>query len=461
MSSIVLWEAVEREREGKLISLWKECLELRARLLAQRLSARRARAVALRCGVLGLGLVTAGSSAAAGGANTGSSVASAASGAKCGVFSPLKLPLIRKEPSRGFVSEGVLANFNDYANPVPKDAFASSSPRQEAMGGRIQRVVLRERMAPSGRRGDEEGSDAAQKAGLVKKYLFDNSNNNNATQIQQIQSMIEQGANIIYTIAGWSTALNGVIKDAYSKGIPVVTIASAVTSPYAINLDVTYALHSILMALGVINAIGKKGNVVTVQGLSGAPGSITYENAEKPIFAACPNINIIANIYGQWSQSVAKTQMLTTLATHPEQINGIWTQGSMDQGIIQALEQTGRSTSVAMSDDGPEAQMLAYWASHEKQGFKGISTVQPPAADAYAAFQIGMRVMAGKGLRVNTVVGGEPILTNSNFQLSEAGWTFNTTASPEPPPGSFLENSYLDNFFTDKGSVNYGEGASP
>lgn len=437
--------------------------DLRARSVAQRPSIRRVRGVALCCGVLGLGLVTAGSSAAAGEATTGSRAA-AASGAACGVLPPLKLP---PDPQGALaklhLKKSVLANFNHYANPVLKDAFANFKPKHkkpwvvgfsESYSGNAWRLAVDAEM--------KKQVTLAQKAGLVKKYLFDNSNNNNATQIQQIQSMIEQGADIIYTIAGSSTALNGVIKDAYSKGIPVVTIASAVTSPYAVNLDVNYALHSILMALGVINAIGKKGNVVTVQGLSGAPGSITYENAEKPIFAACPNINIIANIYGQWSQSVAKTQMLTTLATHPETINGIWTQGSMDQGIIQALEQTGRSTSVAMSDDGPEAQMLAYWASHEKQGFKGISTVQPPAADAFAAFQIGMRVMAGKGLRVNTVVGEEPILTNSNFRsYLKPGWTFNTTASPEPPTGTFLQNSYLDNFFTHKGAVNYGEGDTP
>lgn len=404
--------------------------------------------------------------AATGGATSpavaaGSAVAKTAAAA-CGAMPSLPLP---KDPNGALTAAklpaSVLKSYDDYANPIYKNPFGA---KWKPKGKKPWTIGFSESYTGNSWRQELDSevvkqAKLAEKKGIVKKLIFQNSNNNNATQIQQIRSMLQQGANIILTVAGSGTALNGVIKQAYQQGVPVVTLASGVNSPYAINLDENYALHSVLMALGVINGIGRKGNVITVQGLSGAPGNIEYQQAETPLFAACPNIKVVANIYGQWTSSIAKSQMLTALATHPEQINGIYQQGGMAQGILQALQQTGRSTNIALTDDGPTASFLAFWKANQKKGFKGIGVIAPPKTQALALFNVGMRMLYGKGLKVNTVVIPSEVIPASQIsQFMQPGWTVNTDANGEPPTGTFLTDSYLDNFFVKKGAPNWGQG---
>jgi ribose transport system substrate-binding protein len=354
-----------------------------------------------------------------------------------------------------------LAGYDNYAGVIRKSVYLKFKPKHappwtvgysESFSGNTWRQLIQSTL--------KTRIAQMQKAGLVKKLVFMDSNGDNAKQAQQMRSMIQQGVDIIYTIAGSPTALNSVIADAYKDGIPVVTIASAVTTPYAINLDANYLHLGQQMALGLVSSLRGKGNIVMVSGIKGAPGSLAYDTGASPIFEACPDIKMLFHVYGEWNNATAKTQMLQALATTPGDIDGIWTQGAMQKGVIGAMEQSGRSMNIVFTCD-MEADFVAYWHDH-LPGFQGIGHVQPPRADMNAAFEVGMRVMKGYGLKVNTIVPSAPIVSTNGKGAAglKAYWkpsyTFETNDIAESPHGTFLNNAFLNNFFVVKKSVTPG-----
>ena len=80
---------------------------------------------------------------------------------------------------------------------------------------------------------------------------------------------------------------------------------------------------------------------MTVEGIPGTPGSAEIGQGGYAVFNKCHGIKVVDDIYGQWSESIAKTQMLQALATHPQKLNGVWQQGSMFMGVTQAIQQAG------------------------------------------------------------------------------------------------------------------------
>ena len=123
----------------------------------------------------------------------------------------------------------------------------------------------------------------AKKAGLVSKFIVADSNLNNAVQIQQVRSMIEQHVNLILAIPNSSTAMNGVFQQAYKAGIPVVTIDAPTTSPYTVDVDNQNWMTGALAGSGLVKEMGYKGNVIMVDGLAGAPGSVLLHNGAASV----------------------------------------------------------------------------------------------------------------------------------------------------------------------------------
>ena len=81
--------------------------------------------------------------------------------------------------------------------------------------------------------------DVYKAAVKVSDFELSDSNSDTSRQIAQIRAFIDKKCSIITAVAGSSTGLNEAIEAAYKAGIPVVTISSSVTSPYAINVTPT------------------------------------------------------------------------------------------------------------------------------------------------------------------------------------------------------------------------------
>lgn len=288
----------------------------------------------------------------------------------------------------------------------------------------------------------------AKKAGLVSKFIVSDSNLNNAVQIQQVRSMIEQHVNLILAIPNSSTAMNGVFAQAYKAGIPVVTIDAPTTSPYTVDVDNQNWMTGALAGSGLVKEMGYKGNVLMVDGLAGAPGSVLLHDGAASVFANCPNIKVIASVPGNWDEADAKSATLEALSTHPETINGVYGQGGEILGVVQAFQQTGRAIP-ALADGNPDEATLG-WVRENINTVKYCAAINPPRSAGNASWRVALRMLLGQGVKIKGIPALPPLTSTKAALLKwiPTSWTPNSTGqAPAPPGAQWIPDSMLNYLF--------------
>jgi ribose transport system substrate-binding protein len=346
------------------------------------------------------------------------------------------------------------AGFEGYGSPVVASPFVSFKPPHEkpwvigynnSFSGNAWRAAALAQLQAS--------VEKYKKLGLVKDLVVTDSNGDTPTQIQQMRSMIQKGVDVIISIPGSPTAMNGVIDEAFQAGIPVITLAAPVTTANAINVDTNGYLIGKTMALGLVQLLGGKGNILTVEGIPGTSGSELIKAGGQAVFKNCPDIKIVADLVGQWSESAAQTAVLQQLSSNPTQIDGVWQQGSMFMGVIKALEQAGRPI-VPVTVGNPNQNSLAYWHDNMGKGFKTVGSSNAPAAGMDVVFRTALRVMLGQGLKVSNIVVRPPLITANDLdKWWKPEFTVDSNGVGEPPPGTWMPDSVLDGYFTNPAAL--------
>jgi ribose transport system substrate-binding protein len=244
--------------------------------------------------------------------------------------------------------------------------------------------------------------DGAIAKGEVESFELSDSNGDVTQQIAQIRAFMDKGCSVITTIAGSSTALNDVIEAAYKQGIPIVTTASAVTSPYAFNIQHNHNVWGYDMGKGVAAYIGDKpGNVLMVEGIPGSP-IVEHENSGGyRAFAEHPNLTILGKVSGMWTANVTKNVVLQFLATNPAPIDAVWTTGSETRVIAEAFTEAGRDQPLITGSMSGDA--LGYWKEHQ-DSFKYYGGAILPTVAAHNTFRAAVRLLEGQQPIVNTIL---------------------------------------------------------
>ncbi len=165
------------------------------------------------------------------------------------------------------------------------------------------------------------------------------SGDNAQKQIQQINAMIQAGANaiIIYPIS--PTALNQVIKHACDKGIVVMTYDSFVEEECAHHVGVDAEAAGYQRAKWLFELLGGKGNVVEITGVSGTSYDSRINAGTEKALAEYPDIKIVASANGLWSQPEARVQLTKMLATRSwDEIDGLLLQTGCYEASMMQLE---------------------------------------------------------------------------------------------------------------------------
>ncbi|MGU3399431.1 substrate-binding domain-containing protein [Brucellaceae bacterium D45D] len=289
--------------------------------------------------------------------------------------------------------------------------------------------------------------DGAIAAGDVSQYVVSDSNGDATQQISQIRAFIEQGCNVITTIAGSSTALNAVIDDAHKAGIPVITSAGSVTTPNAINVMHNQNLWGYQMGKGIAEAFKDGGSILQIEGISGHP-LVQQENAglEKAVEEA-GNLKIVRKVSGEWTGTTTKSATLQALATTPQQIDAVWSTGSEARFIAEAFQQAGRPLPLITGSISGDA--LGYWNAH-KDEFKFYGGEVSPHVAAHNAFRVALRVLEGQKPLINTIIAPMPTVTQADLpswykdcMKPDSGAIF-----PIPPQDPFPED-LMNGYFTD------------
>ena len=104
-------------------------------------------------------------------------------------------------------------------------------------------------------------------------------------QIQQINAMVQAGAEAIVVYPISPTALNQVVKNACDKGVKIFTYDLDITEPCAYNVGIDQVDAGRHLGQWLVDQLHGKGNVVMVTGVPGTSVDIGRTKGAKEVFA--------------------------------------------------------------------------------------------------------------------------------------------------------------------------------
>jgi ribose transport system substrate-binding protein len=283
------------------------------------------------------------------------------------------------------------------------------------------------------------------KLGLIDEVIITQSNLNDATQIQQMRQLVDQGVDAIIVCCSNPTALNQTVQYAYERGVPVFSAVGYLTSPYAINSSANFVVGGNMLGEWMAKEIGGKGNVLVVEGIPGTSASDSQDKGAKAALAKYPDISVVGSLAGMWTDQVAQAEIQKWLATNPGELNGIIIQSASELGALRALKQSGRD--MVPITIGGELGALCYWRKNPKFISAAIHA-WPPGDDFEMSWNIMMRTLQGQGPKVQSILTKPQTMTfegltkvlNEDCNEESDGW-YNVGAE------NWASKAYLDQFF--------------
>jgi ribose transport system substrate-binding protein len=271
-----------------------------------------------------------------------------------------------------------------------------------------------------------------------------------AQQLQQFNSLVQGKPDVIILQTPSPDSFNGPIQKAAAKGIPTVTILSPVPVDGAVNLDSNNYLGGAETASYLTKVLDGKGSVVLVRALAIAAVDSQVATAWKRVIKTCPGMKVAGEVFGGFSEAGAKSETLKWLGTHPAKLDGLAVMPGQSAGTLQAFEQVGREIPPG-AEVGMDKGFLGYWRQNDKT-YDAASTSLTPVSIARATADTVARMLAGDGVKLNTLVGETPLITDANLtDWADPSWTLKTPGTVSGNPDDFLPADELDAFFTSKG----------
>lgn len=250
-------------------------------------------------------------------------------------------------------------------------------------------------------------------------------------QIQQINAMVQAGADAIVVYPISPTALNNVVKNACDKGVTIIAYDGEISEPCAYNVTIDQLEAGRVTAEWLVEKMDGKGDIVLMTGVPGTSVDAARTAAAKEVFDQHEGINVVGEAVGMWSQAVARTELSKILATRDwSDVDGLWMQVGCFTANAMQLE-AGIATDALLpcageGSNGGRIQMLP--AGTEVEGAAGpyaplgaprISYASPPYSGALA-FKLAVDVLDGKEVPDLTTL-PLPIVTSETVQLCETG----------------------------------------
>ena len=250
-------------------------------------------------------------------------------------------------------------------------------------------------------------------------------------QIQQINAMVQAGAEAIVIFPISPTALNQVVKNACDKGVKVFAYDAEITEPCAYNISIDQEEAGRVTAEWLVKRLNGKGDIVLVTGVPGTSVDNLRTKAAKEVFAKHPDIKIVGEAVGMWSQAVARTELSKITATRNwDQISGLWMQAGCYTANAMQLE-AGKTPEQLLpcageGSNGGRIQMLPIGTEVEGSaspyaplGAPRISYASPPYSGGLA-LKLAVQALEGKDVpkRVTLPL---PIVTNDTVKLCKEG----------------------------------------
>lgn len=240
--------------------------------------------------------------------------------------------------------------------------------------------------------GLEEAFAEYQDEGVVDELVVESADTDVNGQIQQIRNLINRGVDAIIVNPNSETALDAVFREATGQGIEVFAIDQAVTSEDVTNVVIDQAEWARISAEWLAEQVGQGGNIVVVNGIAGHPANEMRWGAAEEVFTEA-GINVLTVADGNWDQATGQQVMTNLLATYPD-IDGVWTQDGMAEGVFRAVDAAGRLDQITISGEA-RVGFMRLWNENRANGFQSVGVVNPPGG-AVSALHMAVNVLEGR-----------------------------------------------------------------
>ena len=229
-------------------------------------------------------------------------------------------------------------------------------------------------------------------ASHIKKIIINNAGLSVAKQISAFDAMIAAHVNVIILDSDSLTGLNPAIEAAHKAGIPVIAENDKVSSPLAYSVETVGQRFGTEEMQGFVKVLGGKGNIVVIRGLAGNAVDNAEAQGFNGVLKKYPNIKVLNVSYGQWDDATAQVDMASLLSRYSN-IDGVYTEGGMEQGVVRAYIAAHRAlVPVSGTDENGFACMEKQYAS---QGLKGVQ-IGSQFWEGALALKVALNLLAGK-----------------------------------------------------------------
>jgi len=184
----------------------------------------------------------------------------------------------------------------------------------------------------------------AEKRGINLKFA--DAQGKQANQIMAIRSFIAQKVDAIVLAPVVETGWEPVLQEAKAANIPVILVDRGIKvsddSLYATLIASDFVEEGRMAADWLAKKMGEKGNVVELQGTTGAAPAIDRKKGFEEALKKYPNMTIIKSQSADFTRGKGKEVMEAFIKSEGKNINAVYAHNDdMALGAIQALDEAG------------------------------------------------------------------------------------------------------------------------
>jgi ribose transport system substrate-binding protein len=232
-------------------------------------------------------------------------------------------------------------------------------------------------------------SEAAKEGVTV---IVDNGNNDPATQLNQVQDLIQQKVNAIILNPTDSQSLSSAVALANQAKIPVITLDRSVSSGAVATFIASNSVQAGKMAADeLIKALGGQGEVIDLQGTVGTSAEADREKGFSDEIATASGITVVARQTANFDRSTALNVTQNLLQAHPN-VKGLFAQNDeMALGALKAMQQAGKSGVAIVGIDGEQEVV-----NDIQQGLIYADIAQQPTQEGVLGVQSAVKLAKGE-----------------------------------------------------------------
>ena len=138
-------------------------------------------------------------------------------------------------------------------------------------------------------------------------------------QVQQIDSLVNNGIDLLIVAPNQVQTISPAIDRAYDKGIPVIVFERKTSSQkYTAFISADNYEMGRVMGEYIVSRLHGQGNVMEIKGLDGSSPAIERHNGFMDAIKLTPGIQVVASLQGDWTEPTACETTKQWLANHKD-----------------------------------------------------------------------------------------------------------------------------------------------